>query len=208
MKTLLTLAFALFFSTSAIAVNSDSGIDHHSGTNTATEWNIDGAHSAVNFSIRHFFTPVPGVFENWSGKLYFDPENLDGSKIDITVDVSSVNTQNTRRDDHLRDPDFFEVDTWPNMTFKSSSIRQTAEGEYVATGELTIRNTTKEIELPFKLLGVMENPMRENTLVAGFEASTTLSRLDYGVGSGSFTQTAVIGEQVTIDIFLEVTREI
>jgi len=98
------------------------------------------------------------------------------------------------------------VATWPSMTFTSSEIRAVGENQYVAVGELTIRDVTKEIELPFTLLGVMDHPMRENTVVAGFEANTTVSRLEYGVGSGNFVQTTVVGDEVNIDIFLEVTR--
>lgn len=202
MKFLFTLALTILLSASAFA----TGNDHHGNTPAAPEWTIDSAHSSVKFNIRHFFTPVPGTFETWSGSIHFDPENLAGSKIDITIDVSSVNTQNTRRDEHLRDPDFFEVTTWPEMSFKSSEIRAVDENSFVAVGELTIRDVTKTIDLPFRLLGVMEHPMRENTLVAGFEANTSLSRLAYGVGSDGFAQTAVIGEEVNIDIFLEVTR--
>ncbi|MCC5925954.1 MAG: YceI family protein [Bacteroidetes bacterium] len=201
MKFLLTIALAFLLSATAFA----NGNDHH-GTPAAAEWTIDAAHSSVKFNIRHFFTPVPGTFERWSGAIHFDPENLAGSKIDVTIDVSSVNTQNTRRDEHLRDPDFFEVTTWPEMTFRSTDIRAAGDNEFIATGELTIRDVSKTIELPFRLLGVMDHPMRENTLVAGFEANTSLSRLEYGVGSGSFVQTAVVGEDVNIDIFLEVTR--
>lgn len=202
MKLLFTALITLTLSTSLFAGN-----DHHGNTaNQATAWTIDAAHSAVNFNIRHFFTPVPGTFENWTGTLHFDPNNLEGSKIDVSIDVSSVNTQNTRRDEHLRDPDFFEVDRWPNMTFVSSEIRANGENSFVALGDLTIRDVTRQVELPFQLLGVMDHPWQENTEVAGFEASTTLKRLEYGVGSGNFVQTAVVGDEVTINIFLEVTR--
>jgi len=218
MKFLFTLILALSLSTATFAGasnNTTNGTtistasnetDHHSG-NHATAWTIDHAHSAVNFSIRHFFTPVPGVFERWSGTLHFDPENLAASSIDVTIDVSSVNTKNERRDNHLRDPDFFEVDTWPNMTFKSNTIRQTGENQFVATGDLTIRDVKQTVELPFELLGVMPHPWQENTLVAGFQGSTSLQRLEYGVGSGNFVQTTVVGNQVDINIFLEVTRK-
>ncbi|KPQ00952.1 MAG: hypothetical protein HLUCCA01_03425 [Bacteroidetes bacterium HLUCCA01] len=201
MKTLLTLALTLTLGFSALAGTND----HHSG-DAAPTWTVDSAHSSVKFNIRHFFTPVPGTFDSWTGTIHFDPENLEGSKIDVSIDVASVNTQNERRDEHLRDPDFFEVATWPSMTFTSSEIRAVGENQYVAVGELTIRDVTKEIELPFTLLGVMDHPMRENTVVAGFEANTTVSRLEYGVGSGNFVQTTVVGDEVNIDIFLEVTR--
>lgn len=177
-------------------------------TNTATLWNIDASHSAVSFRIRHFFTPVPGVFERWSGTLHFDANNLAGSQIDINIDVASVNTKNVRRDEHLRNPDFFEVEKFPSMTFKSSQIRSTGVNTFVATGELTIKETTQTIELPFEFLGAMAHPWRENTEVAGFKADYSLMRLQFGVGTGDFVQTTVVGDQVDIEIFLEVTRSL
>jgi polyisoprenoid-binding protein YceI len=172
----------------------------------ATAWTIDASHSAVNFRIRHFFTPVPGVFERWGGTINFDANNLAASSIDIAIEVASVNTKNTRRDEHLRNPDFFEAEKYPNMTFKSSSIRRTGENAFVAVGQLTIKETTQTIELPFEFLGSMPHPWRENTEVAGFKANYSLSRLAFGVGSGDFVQTTVVGDQVDIEIFLEVTR--
>jgi polyisoprenoid-binding protein YceI len=193
----------LIMSTTTFASNESN--DHHGTTiNEAKEWRIDASHSAVNFRIRHFFTPVPGVFERWGGTIKFDPQNLEGSSIDINVEVASVNTKNERRDGHLRTADFFESDTFPNMTFVSHSIRQTGENTFVATGDLTIKSTTKTIELPFELLGAMPHPSRENTTVAGFKSELSIMRNDYGVGTGDYIQTAVIGNEVSIEIFLEV----
>jgi polyisoprenoid-binding protein YceI len=201
MRFLLAFSMILIMCSSLIA--SDNNHDRTT-INEAREWRIDGSHSAVNFKIRHFFTPVPGVFERWGGTLKFDPDNLEGSSIDISIDVASVNTKNERRDGHLRTADFFEAETFPNMTFVSNSIRQTGENTFVATGELTIKETTKTIDLPFELLGAMPHPSRENTTVAGFKSELSIMRNDYGVGTGDYIQTAVIGNEVTIEIFLEV----
>lgn len=201
MRFLTAIVLILVMSTSTFA----SGINQDGATiNEAKEWRIDGSHSAVNFKIRHFFTPVPGVFERWGGTLRFDPENLEGSSIDISIDVASVNTKNERRDRHLRTADFFEAETYPNITFVSNSIRQTGENTFVATGQLTIKETTKTIDLPFELLGTMPHPSRENTTVAGFKSELSIMRNDYGVGTGDYVQTAVIGNEVGIEIFLEV----
>jgi polyisoprenoid-binding protein YceI len=136
--------------------------------------------------------------------LLFDPNNLEGSKIDISLEVGSINTKNERRDNHLRTDDFFNAEEFPTMKFVSTEIRSTGENAYVAVGELTIKETTKTIELPFKLLGVMADPRDENTTIAGFSAETKILRNEYGVGSGDYIQTAVIGDEVTIEINLEV----
>lgn len=212
MKYTLTLAFLLVFSALTFAATSvtEKAAENNSGQSTvdeAREWRIDASHSALNFRIRHFFTPVPGVFERWGGTFKFDPENLEGSSIDISIDVSSINTKNERRDGHLRTADFFDAEKYPNMTFVSSSITSTGENSYVATGELTIKETTHTIELPFEFLGAMPHPSRANTTVAGFRSELTLLRNDYGVGTGDYIQTAVIGNEVTIEIFLEVNGQ-
>lgn len=199
MTTTIAFILALFFSTNIGSTTSTPATDNH-----APEWTIDAAHSAVNFKIRHFFTPIPGTFESWGGMLLFDPNNLEGSKIDISLEVGSINTKNERRDNHLRTDDFFNAEEFPTMKFVSTEIRSTGENAYVAVGELTIKETTKTIELPFKLLGVMADPRDENTTIAGFSAETKILRNEYGVGSGDYIQTAVIGDEVTIEINLEV----
>src|SRR5690606_18819748 len=131
--------------------------------------------------IRHFFTPVPGTFETWGGTLLFDPANLEGSKIDISLDVASINTKNERRDNHLRTADFFNAEQFPTMKFVSKEIRSTGENTYVAVGDLTIKETTKTIELPFTMLGAMPDPRNENITIAGFSAETSILRNEYGV---------------------------
>jgi len=121
--------------------------------------------------------------------------------------VNSVDTKNERRDGHLRTDDFFNAEKWPHITFTSSEIESTGENEFVAKGTLTIKDISQEVELPFTLLGVRENPMQENTLVAGITASTALSRTDYEVGTGDWASNAVIGDEVTIDLNLELNAD-
>lgn len=174
----------------------------------STEWEIDRSHSAINFTINHFFTPVDGTFEDYEAEVLFNPENLDASSINVTIPVESVNTRNERRDNHLRSEDFFNTDQWPNISFSSHSIEQIGDNEYVAKGELTIRDVTKEFELPFELLGVMEHPMQDNTQVAGIVANAELMRTDYGVGVGDWAATAVVGDRVNITLNLELTSAI
>jgi polyisoprenoid-binding protein YceI len=200
MTTTFALLFALLI---GFGTNPQTPVsnDNH---NEAPTWAIDANHSAVNFSIRHFFTPVPGTFQNWGGTLKFDANNLAGSSIDITIEVPSINTKNERRDGHLRTADFFDAEKYPTMRFVSKEIRKTGDNSFVAVGDLTIKETTRSIELPFELLGAMPDPQREGMTVAGFRAQTSILRNQYGVGSGDYIQTAVIGDEVSIEIFLEV----
>lgn len=173
----------------------------------ATSWEIDKAHSAINFKVTHFFTPVNGSFEDYEATIHFDPENLEESSIDVAIDVNSINTKNERRDNHLRSADFFNAEKWPNITFKSENIEKTGENEFIAKGTLTIKETSKEIELPFTLLGITDNPMEEGTLVAGITSSIVLERGDFEVGTGDWASNAVIGEDVSVDLNLELNAE-
>lgn len=172
---------------------------------TATAWSIDRSHSAINFTINHFFTPVDGNFDDYAAEVFFDPDNLPGSSIDVTIPVESINTRNQRRDNHLRSEDFFHISRWATIRFVSDTIEQTGNNQFIAKGELTIRDITREFELPFELLGVMDHPMSENVAVAGIVSNAQLLRTDFGVGVGDWAATAVVGDRVNIQINLELT---
>lgn len=197
-KTLVTL-FALLFFAASQAIATDGNLVE------VDEWTIDIAHSNVNFTITHFFTPVDGSFEEYSSEILFDPNDLENSSIDVTIPVTSINTENERRDNHLRSEDFFNAEEWPNIHFESNEIEQTGDNQFVAHGELTIRDVTREFELPFELLGVMDHPMQEGQKVAGISAAAQLNRTDYGVGVGDWAATAVVGDEVNIQLNLELT---
>ena len=171
-------------------------------------WQVDAAHTEVNFSINHFFTPVTGSFGAFDIDLAYDAESPENSSVTATIDVSSIDTGNDQRNGHLRSPDFFDAEKFPNITFASKSAAATEEG-LVFTGDLTIRDVTKEIELPVKLLGTKEIPeemqagLGGSKRVAGFAASTTLDRNAYGVGAGNWAATLVIAGDVNVEILLE-----
>lgn len=173
----------------------------------ATKWKFDKAHSAVSFTIRHIFTPVLGQFNEYDGDVYFDPNNLKESKIDVKIQVSSIDTRNQKRDSHLQSPDFFDAKKFPEIRFKSSSFKKTGNNEFVAVGELTIKDVAKTIELPFKLLGIADHPMAKGKKIAAFETTTQLNRNEYNVGSGEWVETAVVGEDVDVKITLELISE-
>ncbi len=170
-------------------------------------WQIDSAHSDITFSITHFFTPVNGSFNSYDANILFDPNDLANSSIDVQIDVSSVNTKNERRDNHLQSEDFFNAENWPHITFESENIRKTGDNSFVAEGKITIKDTTKDFELPFTLLGVMDHPMQENTQVAGITSETSLNRTEFGVGVGDWAATMVVGDEVSINLNLELTHK-
>jgi len=189
--------------TAVIALFSIAAINDTNDSDRATAWELDKAHSAVNFQINHFFTPVDGTFNEYDAEVYFDPENLESSHIDVTIPVASVNTRNDRRDNHLKTDDFFNAEQWPNIRFVSNEIVRDGENNFIARGELTIRDVTKDYDLPFELLGVMDHPMQEGRQVAGIVANAELMRNDYGVGTGDWRATAVVGNKVNIQLNLE-----
>lgn len=171
----------------------------------SNSWNIDKAHSAVNFKVTHFFTPVNGQFNNYEATIHFDPEHLDESKIDVAIMVNSIDTKNAKRDGHLKTDDFFHAEKYPTISFKSTSIEAKGNNKFVAHGTLTIKEVSKEVELPFTLLGMKDHPMKENALIAGITASTKIDRTDFTVGTGDWASDAVIGDEVTIDLNLEMS---
>lgn len=172
----------------------------------ATMWQLDKSHSSVNFSVGHFFSSVTGRFNDFSGEFYFDPNNLKGSKVDFTIIVKSVNTDEKKRDEHLISDDFFDGNKYPKITFKSTRFEKKSGNDYIVHGNLTIKNTTKHIALPFKVLGEVEHPMMKGTIVLGLSATTKIKRNDYGVGTGNWAATLVVGDEVDININLELNR--
>lgn len=193
--------FTMLFAFTGLAMNDITNSDDV----RSTEWEIDTAHSAINFTINHFFTPVDGTFEDYDATVLFDPEDLEGSRLDVTIPVTSINTRNDRRDGHLQSEDFFNAERWPNISFVSNTIESRGNNEFVAIGELTIRDVTRDFELPFTLQGVMDHPMQDNTVVAGIVADAQLMRTDFGVGVGDWAATAVVGDEVNIRLNLELT---
>lgn len=208
MKTTITsiLLALLFIAGNAFTTNHP--VAENDETLESTSWTVDKDHSSINFSVRHFFTPVNGRFNDFEADIQFDPENPQGSQIDITIPIAHINTENTRRDDHLNSEDFFNSEQWPNMRFVSTNIQKTGDNQFVAKGELTIRDVTKTIELPFELLGIMDHPMMENTKVAGISANAKIKRTDFGVGVGDWAATMVVGDDVDISINMELNTKI
>lgn len=180
----------------------------------AMMWNVDKPHTEINFSVKHFFTPVSGTFKAYEVEFLFDRENPASSSVNVTIDVASVDTNNDRRDNHLKSGDFFDAENHPQMTFESTSVRQVSETQLIATGKLTIKGITQEVDLPINILGVKEipeGPMREMlggvTQVASFQAGTTIDRREFEVGVANWAQTVIVGGEVEVSINLEANRK-
>jgi len=169
----------------------------------AGNYNIDKAHSNIGFSVSHMvIADVEGEFTDYEVDLTFDQNNLSNFNVSTTIKIASVNTENEKRDGHLRSPDFFDAANNPEMTFTSSKVEKTKDG-YKAHGTLTMRGVSKEIELPFKVKG----PIKDNwgNTRIGVKASTVINRQDYGVKWDKTLDTGglIAGNDVTILIDAE-----
>lgn len=168
----------------------------------AGTWSIDPAHSDVSFSVRHMMvSKVKGRFGSFSGTIV-TAEDPTLSSVTAEIDLTSIDTNNAQRDDHIRSRDFFEVDRHPTMTFASTSVR--ADGEdFLLTGALTLKGITKPVTLKLELNGIGPDPYGGTR--AGFSASTEISRKEFGVdidmpmdGGG-----VVIGDRISIALEIE-----
>jgi polyisoprenoid-binding protein YceI len=173
----------------------------------AHEWKIDSNHSGILFDIKHIYSTVRGHFSDFSGDVFFDPDNLGKSKFDFVVKVDSINTNNGKRDTHLRSDDFFAASKYPVMTFKSSRVSHAGGNKYVLEGKMTIKGVTKNMVLEFIYWGQKENPFKKNEVVAGFDTRFNINRLDFQVGDGKFYKMGVVGKDVDVLISLEVVRK-
>jgi polyisoprenoid-binding protein YceI len=171
------------------------------------KWDFDHAHSNVGFTIRHLLvSKVRGTFTKWSGKLEIDEQDLSRSRVDVEIDVASIDTHEPQRDAHLRSGDFFEADKHPTITFRSKRVNPISKDRLAVVGDLTIRGATREVVLDVERGGVVaKDPWGKRR--AGFTATVTIDRKDFGV---TFNQTLdhgglALGEQVAIAIEIEAT---
>ena len=152
---------------------------------------------------------MTGSFEAYEVVLDYNPDNPAASSLEARINVASVNTGNTHRDEHLRTAAWCDADNYPYMTFKSTSVRRVGDGQLVASGPLTIEGIPHQIELPVTILGqqMIPDPMPKmlggTKEVAGFMVSKSSDLGDFEVGTGSWAATMVIGAQVDIEILLE-----
>lgn len=174
---------------------------HVTVASAATEtYTIDPVHSSVGFNIRHFVSKVPGKFNKFTGTITVDRANPEKSSAEATIDVASIDTDNQKRDDHLRSADFFDATKYPTMTFKSTSWKKTGEDTYDVTGDLTIKDVTKPVVLKVTSLGF--GPGMGGAQLSGWEATTTIDKKEFNVKDPTMLDPA-LGDRVTIVINIE-----
>ncbi len=171
-------------------------------------WQIDNAHSQVEFSVRHMMiSNVRGRFETFSGTVEFDEANPARSTVDVQIDAASINTRDARRDGHLKSPDFFDAEKYPYLTFKSKRVQPTSENTGKVYGDLTIRDVTREVVLDVYYAGLAKSPW--GTMSAGFSAETKISRKDWGLNWNQALETGgvLVGDEIKITIELEIVKQ-
>jgi polyisoprenoid-binding protein YceI len=173
----------------------------------AATYSIDAAHTTIGFSVRHMMVSnVRGNFGEFAGTIEFDEANPSALAASAEIQVKSINTDNEKRDDHLRGPDFFDVAATPTITFKTTRVDGTLPN-LTLVGDLTIKGTTKEVSLPVELAGPIANPWGQT--IIGLSGSVTINRQDYGLtwskaldGGG-----VVVGDDVKISIEMEAIKQ-
>ncbi|MFH2091494.1 MAG: YceI family protein [Pseudomonadota bacterium] len=173
------------------------------GNVQATQWKLDPPHSSIQFDINHIFAVVSGQFTEFEADVVFDPQYLGKARFDFSVNVKSVNTLNNKRDNHLRSKDFFDADKFLVMTFKSSRITHVKDNQYALEGMMTIKDVQRPAMMEFTFYGPRVHPLDTKSLVAGFETSFKLNRLDFHVGDGKFYKMGVVDDMVNIRISVE-----
>lgn len=171
-------------------------------------WAIDGAHSSIGFTVRHMVvSKVRGRFTRWSGTIAMDERDPAKAQVEITIEPRSVDTGVEQRDNHLRSPDFFEVERYSTMTFRSTRIEKVAGGEYRVTGNLTMHGVTRPVSLDVEFAGSAKDPW--GGLRAGFSARGSLDRKDFGLTYNQLLETGgvLVGEKVDFDIEVEAVKQ-
>jgi polyisoprenoid-binding protein YceI len=167
----------------------------------AQSWQIEPG-SRIGFTAFQQGSPVDGRFESFTAEISFDPDDLANSRVEVEIDAASITTGHKDRDTTLRSSGFFDVATWPTARFTSAEMTHKSGDSYAAHGQLTIRDVTRDVVLPFELT-IEENDGRQ---LADAKGELTISRLDYGVGQGDWASTKTVGAEVVIRIQLRAMR--
>lgn len=173
-----------------------------------TTWNFDKSHSKIGFSVTHLvITEVEGNFKEFEGTITTTGDDFENAKIEFSAEISSINTDNEKRDGHLKSDDFFNAEKFPQLKFKSKSFKKIDEKNYKLIGDLTMRDVTKEVELDVKYNGTVNDPWGNTK--SGFSLRGEVNRFDYNLKWDKTIETGgfVVGEDVTILANLQLVKQ-
>lgn len=170
-------------------------------TATKTLWTIDPTHSEVQFKVKHLvISTVTGSFSSYDGKIEADGDDFENAKATFNADIDSISTNNEDRDQHLKSDDFFNAEKYPQLKFESTKFENIGDGEYKVTGDLTIRDVTKEIELDVVHGGTVTDQYGQNK--AGFEVTGSINRKEFGLTWSAVTEAGnvVVGDKIKLQL--------
>jgi polyisoprenoid-binding protein YceI len=168
---------------------------------------IDPTHSRIGFVARHaMVTKVRGSFNEFEGSGYFDTENPASSNLTLTIQAASIDTRNADRDGHLRSNDFFDMETYPEITFASTAVDQVDAENFRVTGDLTIKGVTKPVTVDFEYTGTAVDPYGNQRI--GLDGKTTINRKDWGVSWNAALETGgvLVSEKITLEFEVSAIR--
>jgi polyisoprenoid-binding protein YceI len=177
-------------------------------TAAATTWKIDPVHSVAEFKVKHLMIAnVKGQFTGVSGTLSLDDSDLTLSRVEATIDAASINTREPQRDTHLKSPDFFDVEKYPTLSFKSSHVSRKSDGELQVAGNLTIHGITRDVTFEVEGPTPPQKDPWGNTRV-GLSATTKINRKDFGLTWSPVLETGglMVGEEVTLTLEVEFVK--
>jgi len=179
-----------------------------SAVSAQTTWKADATHSSVKFSVSHLVvSETEGTFKVYDANVTSTKEDFTDPKIDLAIDVNSINTENEMRDKHLKSDDFFNAEKFPKILFKGASFKKVSGNKYLLEGELTIRDVTKKVKLDVVYGGTVKDPYGNTK--AGFKVTGTVDRLAYGLKWNTLTEAggAVVGKDVELTVKLELQKQ-
>ena len=175
---------------------------------TTSTWNLDPIHSVAEFKVKHMMiSSVKGQFTGITGVLTLDENDITCSRVDATIDASTINTREAQRDVHLKSADFFDVEQFPKLGFKSTQVKRTGHDELTATGDLTIHGVTRQVTFQVEGPTAAGKDPWGNTRI-GLSATTRINRKDFGLTWNTALETGgiLVGEDITITIDLEFVK--
>ncbi len=173
----------------------------------AAQWNLDPMHTQSTFAVRHLvISTVRGEFKKTAGAVKYDEKDPSKSSVEATIDATTINTREEKRDEDLRSANFLDVQKYPTITFKSTKVESAGAGKLKVTGDLTMHGVTKPVVLETSLTPEIKDPLGNTR--RGVQATTKLNRQDYGLTYGKMIEAGpVVGNEVQIEIDAELVKQ-
>lgn len=174
---------------------------------TKTKWGIDTTHSEVQFKVKHLvISTVTGTFKKFSGEVTSEGEDFNNASASFSIDVNSIDTNQADRDGHLKSEDFFAAAQYPSITFSNGTLKKVSGDIYKLIGDITIRSTTKRVELDVEFGGIVKDPW--GNIKAGFELNGKINRKDFGLSWNALTEAGgmVVADEVKLHLNIELAK--